>query len=50
MGSGQLSMYCIVLYCIVKTVLSEEIPVNKYHKKINLMSKLVEKMLVILKC
>ena len=33
-----------------KTVLNEEIPVNKYQKKINHMSKLVETMSIILKC
>ena len=31
-------------------VLNEEIPVNKYQKKINHMSKLVEMMFIILKC
>ena len=32
-----------------KTVLNEEIPVNKYEKKINHMSKLVETIFIILK-
>ena len=32
-----------------KTVLNEEIPVNKYQKKINDMSKLVETMFIIIK-
>ena len=33
-----------------EAMLNEEIPVNKYQKKINHMSKSVETMFIILKC
>ena len=37
----------VVMKNLCKTVLNEEIPVNKYHKKINHMSKLVETMFLL---
>ena len=44
------SHFCCNSKIYGKTVLNEEIPVNKYQKKINHMSKLVETMSIILKC